>query len=185
MAERSPVKSSPTGGGSKVSSDVAPGPPLPSFADFFVADENLRTVGDPPIPTGARRAGLGRGVPCRSSELAEAVQRLAAAGLTRLKIAQELGIGVSTLYANFLNELGGCPRRPGRRRVEPSDADRAHITAMRAAGATQMAIAEALGVSEPTLRLIYSDELGSNSKTGRRRAKRDATKIGGRYGRKA
>jgi len=60
--------------------------------------------------------------------------------------------------------------RVGRPRHLPTEASRALVAAMRAEGADQLAIAAAIGISGPTLRLNYPQELGSRSTVWRRRA---------------
>ena len=78
----------------------------------------------------------------------------------------------------FQIDLFGLPVDPGqgkrgRPRYVPTDDDRQRVGAMHAAGADQQTIAQALGVTCPTLRLNYAAELGSKSKTGARRDKRE------------
>lgn len=67
-------------------------------------------------------------------------------------------------------------RGMGRPRHVPTEATRALVAQLRAEGAAQEAIAQRLGITGPTLRLNYPRELGSNSKTGARRARRDLAK---------
>lgn len=78
-------------------------------------------------------------------------------------------------------DLLGEPIRPGvgrrgRPMHIPSDVTRGTVREMRKAGCTQAAIAEALGISGPTLRLNYPIELGSGSTTWRRRAGRNSSR---------
>lgn|GEM_PF-6241746 len=69
------------------------------------------------------------------------------------------------------------PRRgPGRPRHLPTSESRALVERLRGAGVEQAEIAEALGVSLPTLRLNYPIELQSQSQTGARRDQRDRRK---------
>ncbi len=60
--------------------------------------------------------------------------------------------------------------RPGRPRHLPTPATRARVAELRAEGLSILAIAEEIGVSQPTLQLNYPTELGSGSTTWRRRA---------------
>lgn len=85
-------------------------------------------------------------------------------------------------YLHFpLSDLfGWCappPRPPGRPRHEPTPAQRAKVARMHQAGAKQPAIARALRVSLPTLRLCYASELESASQTGARRVARDQESV--------
>ena len=60
--------------------------------------------------------------------------------------------------------------QPGRPRHLPTPANRALVAEMHQGGATQAAIAEALRITMPTLRLNYPVELESSSTVWRRRA---------------
>ena len=60
-------------------------------------------------------------------------------------------------------------RKRGRPRYLPSAADRALVIKLHRDGASQPVIARALGITEPTLRLNYHNELGSTSQAWRRR----------------
>lgn len=64
--------------------------------------------------------------------------------------------------------------KPGRPVHMPSPETRRTVRDLRAAGALQLEIAKALGISLPTLRLNYAIELQSTSQTWRRRAARNA-----------
>lgn len=80
---------------------------------------------------------------------------------------------------DYLNvDLLGDPIDPGhglggRPRHIATAERRALVRAMKAEGQPQWAIAQALGITEPTLRLAYPVELDSRSITARRRAARD------------
>lgn len=78
-------------------------------------------------------------------------------------------------------DLFGCPveHRLGRPRHLPSEASRALVAKLREGGATQVEIAEVIGLSLPTLRLNYPTELGSGSSTWRRRAADNSSRPGG------
>ena len=67
------------------------------------------------------------------------------------------------------------PRRgwQGRPRHRPTEATRATVAELHGEGLDQLAIAKALGITAPTLRLNYPTELGSTSQVWRRRAERD------------
>lgn len=58
----------------------------------------------------------------------------------------------------------------GRPRHVPTEERREIVRTMRAAGCLQPEIAEALGITGPTLRLHYHRELGSRSQTWRHHA---------------
>lgn len=71
-------------------------------------------------------------------------------------------------------DLFGAPlARPlkalGRPRHEPTENDRRCVRELRAGGLSHVAIARAMGITPPTLRLNYFQELGSASQTWRRR----------------
>jgi hypothetical protein len=68
------------------------------------------------------------------------------------------------------------PRGRGRPRHIPTERTRALVRQLRADGLNQGAIAQALGITIPTLLLNYPAELGSKSQTGARRAVRDGVK---------
>lgn len=57
-----------------------------------------------------------------------------------------------------------APRGPGRPRHCPTVQLRDQVQAMRAAGASQIKIAAAIGITVPTLLRNYHQELGSHSK---------------------
>ena len=63
--------------------------------------------------------------------------------------------------------------QPGRPRHVPSRAQRYHVCVLVEQGCDQAAIAAALGITGPTLRMNYPIELGSKSRTGARRTKGD------------
>jgi len=78
------------------------------------------------------------------------------------------------LEATYQADLFGEPVQPGRDRSGrprhvPTQATRARVIELRAEGLSQLAIAAALGISGPTLRLNYPVEIGSASRTWRRR----------------
>lgn len=63
------------------------------------------------------------------------------------------------------------PRRglTGRPRHMPTEALRRQVRALRQAGLSHDAIAAQIGITGPTLRLNYPDELGSSSQVWKRR----------------
>ena len=61
----------------------------------------------------------------------------------------------------------------GRPRHRPTAATRVRVAELRGEGLDQLAIAKALGITAPTLRLNYPTELRSTSQVWRRRAQRD------------
>ena len=66
------------------------------------------------------------------------------------------------------------PRRQGRPRHVPTEANRARVLDLRGEGLTLVQIAKAIGITQPTLQLAYVDQLGpTRSITARRRAERD------------
>ena len=71
-------------------------------------------------------------------------------------------------------DLFGEPVRPsavkaGRPRHAPSDATRRAVRAMAADRRSQDQIAAAIGITGPTLRMHYHEELGSSSQVWKRR----------------
>jgi hypothetical protein len=81
-------------------------------------------------------------------------------------------------------DLFGQPVEPrssrgGRPRHLPTPTSRALVAELRAGGATQTEIADAIGITPPTLRLNYPVELGSTSTVWRRRAALNSTRQGG------
>lgn len=82
-----------------------------------------------------------------------------------------------------LTDLFGYPldiprRPPGRPRHVPTPELRATVRALRAEGASQPTICAALGLTEPTLRLHYHEELGSRSQAWRRHVINDGGQDG-------
>lgn len=71
------------------------------------------------------------------------------------------------------------PRRglSGRPRHMPTAAHRALVRELRAEGKPQVAIAQALGITVPTLQLNYPKELNSTSQAWHKRAVRDGKDI--------
>lgn len=149
------------GAGQKSGEPVAPSPPSLSSKDFFSRERNLDLFGDLALRCEPRERPPELRVSPRSPEIRITIARLAGAGLTRCEIARQVGIGESTLYANYFPEIGGQRGRPGRRRHQPNDRTRAIVHALRVSGLAQIKIAEAIGVSEPTLRLHYRKELNN------------------------
>lgn len=127
-------------------------PPPLSRADFFPVAVNFDLFGNP--VEAIDRAGDGRRH-VKTDENSSNVKRLASSGLNRVEIAAAIGVAPSTLYAIYFPELGVRAGCPGRRRFQPSDADREQVAILRAAGRGQREIARALGISEPTLRLYF------------------------------
>lgn len=70
-------------------------------------------------------------------------------------------------------EVDRSRRRPGRPRHMPTPELRAHVRQLHLEGLSHLAIAAAIGVTDPTLRIHYFAELDSSSQTWRRRAARD------------
>jgi len=62
------------------------------------------------------------------------------------------------------------PNRMGRPPHLPTKQSRRQVAKLRAKGRSQPEIAKVIGISLPTLRLNYPNELGSSSQTWRRRA---------------
>lgn len=147
------------GAGQKSEGSPTPAPLFVSRTDFFVGDQNFDLFGHPVDAQGKAIGAAEPRRPQKTAAMAKAVQRLAEAGLTRRQIAGELGVGESTLYQNYFREIGGRRGQPGRRLHEPSDAQRQIVRDMRARGAAHHAIAVKLGVSQPTLRRAYANEL--------------------------
>lgn len=154
------------GGGSKVGIGGGLEPPLLSSADFFTGDGNFDLLGH---PIGASRsAAKGRPI-IHSDELGRNISHLVEVGLTRAEIAKVVGMSEASLYAEFFAEAGVRQGKPGRRRHEPSSAGRSLVSRRCAAGASRKQIASALGISLPTLRLHYREELKSGGDNGEQR----------------
>ena len=75
----------------------------------------------------------------------------------------------------FGQPLAAVPRAVGRPRHAETEENRLKVKELRSFGLRHDEIAAALGISAPTLRMIYFQELGSRSTTGLRRAERDAS----------
>lgn len=121
----------------------------------------------------AQRGGIPRHVPTAESRLL--VNELRAAGQTQVAIAEALGISPSTFAIHYLDSSLSSPRR-GRRRHAPTSATRKIVRRAMEGGMKQAEAAKLLGISLPTLRLNYPEELGSNSTAAERRARRDQAK---------
>lgn len=65
------------------------------------------------------------------------------------------------------------PRPQGRPRHVPTEATRQRVRELHGEGLPQMAIAQAIGLTVPTMLLNYHRELESTSQVWRRRAERD------------
>lgn len=149
-----------TGGvGQKSERPVAPAPHPFSRADFFRAGVVFDLFGHPIDAPKGSPSRAGRRGPRKTTASADAVRRLAEEGHTRRQIAKQTGISQSTLYANYFRELGVRAGQPGRRRHDPTPYQRRLVVGMVQAGSPRSEIAEALGISLPTLRLHYPKEL--------------------------
>ena len=123
-----------------------PNPASPPQLDLFM-----------PLPEPSRqRGGIPRHVPTLESLLL--ANELRAAGETQEAIARALGIGVSTFERHYL------PRNPasqpiGRRRHAPTQETRKIVRRAIMLAMMQAKVAKLIGISVPTLRLHYRDEL--------------------------
>lgn len=153
------TRDSDRGAGQKSRAAAALLPPSPSRTDFFPGEQNYDLFGDLAPRCERPERPSRQHVKPGSIELRIAIARLAGAGLTRAEIARQVGIGESTLYANYFPEIGGQRGQPGRRRHQPDDRTRAIVRALRENGASHITIARAIGISEPTLRRAYAQEL--------------------------
>lgn len=103
-----------------------------------------------------QRGGIPRHVP--TAQRCLLVNELKAAGETQEAIARALGIGTSALATHyFSSDLANPPM--GRRRHAPTPATRRIVRRAILGGMTQAKVAGLIGVSAPTLRLYYRDEL--------------------------
>ncbi|MFC3698794.1 MULTISPECIES: helix-turn-helix domain-containing protein [Sphingobium] len=128
---------------------------------LFLAESDFQSA-VPACDTPPRRGGIPPHN--KTPEKSLLVSDLVRSGKTRPAIARAIGVSQSTLYAIYFSELGVGSVPRGRPRHVPTDATRAQVARMRRAGASKMTIAKALGVSEPTLRRAYADELFSKRK---------------------
>ena len=123
-----------------------PSPASPPQFDLFEAR---------PEPS-RQRGGIPRHVPTPESMLL--ANELKAAGETQEAIARALGIGTSTLATHYFPSHGASPPM-GRRRHTPTLATRKIVRRAILNGMTQAGVAKLIGISVPTLRLYYWDEL--------------------------
>lgn len=124
-----------------------------------MVDGNFELFDDLPAFDKAAGAASERRDDAGQAELRATISRLTADGLTRAEIARAVGIGESTLYANYFSEIGGCRNRPGRRAHAPTDDQRRIVSARVAEGRTVETIAAELCLSAPTVRKHYRNEL--------------------------
>ena len=79
-------------------------------------------------------------------------------------------IGERDLFGELLPARARPPAKPrGRPCHAPTQGQRDQVCALKAAGLNHLEIAAAIGITAPTLRLHYPDELNSNSLAWRRR----------------
>jgi hypothetical protein len=107
---------------------------------------------EPPCQHG----GIPRHVP--TAETVLLVSEMKAAGATQEMIARTLGIGTSTLATHYFPSRMANPPM-GRRRHKPTKATRDVVRRAIRAGFTLPKVAKLIGVSLPTLRLYYRNEL--------------------------
>lgn len=136
-----------------------PSPPPLSFGEFFPDNVNFDLFGNSIALPEGRGGRSQRADRPETLRLRETIRQLAAAGLTRVEIAKHAGVGESTLYQNFFAEIGVRSGCPGRRAHAPSLAQRRLVKLRAAAGATPSEIAAELGLSPPTVRKHYRNEL--------------------------
>lgn len=103
-----------------------------------------------------QRGGIPRHVPTPESMLL--VKELKAAGATQETIARALGIGTSTLGTHYFPR-SSANQPMGRRRHAPTLATRKIVRRAILSGMTQAKVAKLIGITVPTLRLYYRDEL--------------------------
>lgn len=144
------------GGGQKLATGRGLLPACPPSAEFFFTGGSSEGGSDGVLAR-PNRGGIPRH--SKTDENTLLVSDLVKAGQTRAAIALAIGIAESTLYAIYFSELRVGSVQRGRPRHVPTDANRALVARMRRAGASKMTIAKALGVSEPTLRRAYPDQL--------------------------
>jgi hypothetical protein len=103
-----------------------------------------------------QRGGIPRHVPTPESRLL--VSELKAAGLNQEAIARKLGISRNTLAIYYFPALVACPPM-GRRRHAPTAETRTIVRRAIRSGMGRAKVAKLIGISLPTLRLHYRDEL--------------------------
>lgn len=89
-------------------------------------------------------------------------QEMRRQGASLAAISEALGIAVETVRTRLKVELErGLPggRKAGRPRWSPTNSERANVARLAAVGVTRERIAEALGVTSPTLRRHCAEEL--------------------------
>jgi len=91
----------------------------------------------------------------------QTVKRWVLAGISQVKIAEEIGIAKSTLQRYFADELKVCDRPAGRPRWEPTEEDRETVMILICKGFKQDSIARRFGISVDTLQLHCADEIAN------------------------
>lgn len=123
-----------------------PAPADPSQFDLFETQQTPRP----------QRGGIPRHVPTAETKLL--ANQLKSAGETQEAIARALGIAPST-FAIHYNASAVASRSKGRRRHAPTPATRKIVRRAILGGMPVARVAKLIGVSVPTLRLHYGDEL--------------------------
>lgn len=124
------------------------------------------------MPLEAFAENLGdRSALCEAAEAAERPARTRASAIGKAGKASDF-ISVD-LFGEPLDPRFGLAGRP---RHRPTEATRVRVRELHQAGAKQDAIAKAIGLSVPTLRMNYHSELECSSAVARRRAALDQAK---------
>lgn len=81
------------------------------------------------------------------------------------ELARAAGVALSTLYSHYATSAGVVAGTPGRRCHKPTEASRQCVREMAEADQPQPRIAEAVGITVPTLTKHYRSELSSSLST--------------------
>lgn len=123
-----------------------PAPALPPQPDLFEAR---------PVPS-RQRVGRKPHIPTPEQRLL--ANELKASGATWPTIARALGVCVNTVARHYFPSAMASPPK-GRRRHAPTPATRKIVRRAILGGMPVAQVAKLIGVSVPTLRLHYGDEL--------------------------
>lgn len=131
-------------------------PPSLSRADFILGEEDFDLFGEP-VRHGIRHGGLVRHL--RTRELSNKISQLVEFGVSQKAIARSVGIAYSTLTRYYFRELNQRAGKPGRRQHQATPQRQRSVARLVSEGRSQAIIAAELGITVPTLRRHYMDQL--------------------------